>query len=129
MAANLYQGSHWFEPLRHRQALEELLSHPEYGGIWILRANGETAGYLMVTLGYTAELGGRFALLDELFVQEAWRGRSLGTRAIAFVDEWCRARGISAVRLEVAYDNPRALELYRRSGFHTHERHCMSKLL
>ncbi len=113
---------------RHRRALEHLLAHPEYGSVWLIEADGELAGYFVITLCYSLEFGGRFALLDELFVEEGRRGRGLGSEALAFVEHWCVAESIGAVRLEVEHGNPRALALYRTAGFEVHERYFMTKL-
>ena len=114
---------------RARRATEELMMNPERGGVWLIRVDGETAGYLCVTLCYSLEFDGRFALLDELYLEEVWRGQGIGAQAIAFAAEWSRARGLAAIRLEVGRTNSRAIELYRREGFKAHDRHLMTKWL
>jgi ribosomal protein S18 acetylase RimI-like enzyme len=81
----------------------------------------------VVLLGYSLEFGGRFGLLDELFVKENCRGMGLGALALAFADEQCRARGWQALRLEVGQNNQRAQNLYARSGFEMHDRFLMTK--
>ncbi len=114
---------------RARRAAEGLMANPATGRRLADRVEGEAAGYLCVTLCYSLEFDGRFALLDELYLEEAWRGQGIGAQAIAFAAEWSRARGLAAIRLEVAQANWRALELYRRQGFQAHERHLMTKWL
>jgi GNAT superfamily N-acetyltransferase len=114
---------------RARRAAEWLFTHPEDGCVWLIEADGEIAGYLVVTRCFSIEFGGPFGLLDELYFQAPSRGRGFGARAIAFAEEWCRAHGMSAVRLEVAHANHHALRLYRRSGFETHDRDLMTKWL
>jgi GNAT superfamily N-acetyltransferase len=112
---------------RARRAAEGLMANPELGGVWLIEMQGDTAGYLCVTLCYSLEFDGRFALLDELYLEEAWRGQGIGAQAIAFAVEWSRARGLAAIRLEVEHTNSRAIELYRREGFQAHDRHLMTK--
>jgi diamine N-acetyltransferase len=119
---------------RARRAAEGLMANPELGGVWLIhvsdeRLSGEPVGYLCVTLCYSLEFDGRFALLDELYLKEEWRGQGIGAQAIAFAAEWSRARGLAAIRLEVAHTNSRAIELYRREGFQAHDRHLMTKWL
>jgi GNAT superfamily N-acetyltransferase len=114
---------------RARHAAEVLAGNPELGGIWLIDVGGETAGYLCLTLCFSLEFDGRFALLDELYVKEAWRGQRLGAEAIAFAEQWSRARGLTAIRLEVERTNLRALDLYRRRDFTAHDRHLMTKWL
>src|SRR5580700_8239845 len=119
---------------RARRAAEWLMANPELGGVWLIhlndkRVNGQPVGYLCVTLCYSLEFDGRFALLDELYLEAAWRGKGIGAQAIAFAAKWSRARGLAAMRLEVAHTNSRAIELYRREGFKAHDRHLMTKWL
>ena len=128
MMAQLYaQGASPFDPARARQATERLLGEPEFGGVWTIDLDGTLAGYIVVLLGYSLEFGGRFGLLDELFVAENCRGMGLGRQALAFADAQCRARGWQALRLEVGRKNERAQSLYARSGFHMHDRFLMTK--
>jgi len=128
MMAQLYsQGSSAFDPARARRATEKLLAEPEFGGVWWIASNGARAGYLVLLLGYSLEFGGRFGLLDELFVAENCRGMGLGRQALDFADAQCRARGWQALRLEVGQKNERAQNLYVRSGFHMHDRFLMTK--
>ena len=112
-----------------RRAAEWLFRHPEAGGVWLVHVDEKIAGYLAVTACFSLEFGGAFGLLDELYFEEPWRGRGLGAHAIAFAADWCRTRGMSALRLEVAHDNQRALRLYQRAGFETHHRDLMTKWL
>jgi ribosomal protein S18 acetylase RimI-like enzyme len=121
-------GSAHDGPRAHR-AMQWLFAHPDDGGAWLMRVDGELAGYLVVTACFSLEFGGAFGLLDELYFEERRRGHGLGARAIDFAADWCRARGMDALRLEVAHDNEPALKLYRRAGFATHRRDLMTKWL
>ena len=129
MVEKLYRLDMQFNRERHRRTMEDLLVHPEYGGTWLIEADGTPAGYIVITICYSLEFDGRFALLDELFVEEQWRGRGLGSEALAFMEAWCAGQGINALRLEVWRQNPRALALYQRVGFQVQDRHFMTKLL
>jgi GNAT superfamily N-acetyltransferase len=112
---------------RSRKAIHDLLAAPDSGGIWLIQVDGITAGYLVLTIGFSLEFHGRYALLDEFFIEEQWRSRGLGSQALEFADEQCRARGLKALRLEVGRENLRALELYRRRGFEAHDRYLMTR--
>jgi ribosomal protein S18 acetylase RimI-like enzyme len=80
-----------------------------------------------VTVCFSLEFAGRYALVDELYVREAHRGRGIGARALETAAEACRALDVSALRLEVDVGNTRAMDLYRRLGFTLQERHMMSR--
>jgi len=129
MMARLYAGNMRFEIAQARSAIEWLIDNDACGAAWFLEADGKVAGYLVLTIGYSLEFHGRYGLLDELFIEESFRGQGLGTQALAFAEEVCRLRGLRAVRLEVGRGNPRVQALYQRAGFHAHDRDLMSKWL
>ena len=123
-----HEGIVWNEALA-RRAVEELAERPDSGGIWLIQADSVVAGYFALTVAYSLEFGGRFGLLDEFFVADEWRCRGLGTQALAFAAEWCRARSFAALRLEVDPQNLRGQKLYRRMGFELQERYLMTRWL
>jgi len=116
-----------YERARSREAVRTLLADPALGRIWLFRVGGDVVGYTAVTMCYSLEFAGRYALLDELYVREGWRGRGIGARALELVAEACRELGVAAVRLEVDTWNTRAMALYRRLGFELQERYMMSR--
>ena len=89
---------------------------------------GRPVGYVVLTLGFSVEAGGREGCLDELFVVPEARGRGVGRRVLGLVEEEARRLGIRRLFLEVEHGN-RAFELYRRAGFVDHRRSLMSKQL
>lgn len=114
---------------RARDALRTLLAEPALGRVWLLRARDATAGYLVLTLCFSLEFAGRFALVDELFIREAHRGRGIGAAALEMAAAECRGLGVAALRLEVDVVNERARALYGRLGFELQERNLMTRWL
>ena len=111
------------------EALAQLVGDESLGRVWLIEVDGAATGYVVLTYGFSLEYHGRDALIDELFVKEEWRGRGLGLRALEFVAQVCRARGIAAVHLAVEHTNARAQTVYQRFGFEAHERYFMTKWL
>lgn len=118
-----------FDEARTLGTFRTLAADPNLGRVWIFRVDGEAVGYLAVTVCYSLEFAGRYALVDELYVREAHRGRGIATRALELAAEVCREMDLSALRLEVDVWNTRAKDLYRRLGFALQERHMMSRWL
>jgi ribosomal protein S18 acetylase RimI-like enzyme len=106
-----------FEPVRAETALRLFLSDSSIGQIWMIDSGGESIGYIAVPFGFSLEFGGREAFVDELFVRSDFRGKGVGSGAIAHAIEECRGLGIRALRLEVTGSNARAHALYTRLGF------------
>ena len=129
MAGLYHHDQRYFDPDRALRVSEWLLSNPEWGGIWVIEADGRDAGYLVLTVCASIEFHGRMALLDELFVDEPFRNRGIGPAAIEFAAQWSRDRGFVALRLELAADNTHARHVYENSGFHLHNRLLMTKWL
>jgi ribosomal protein S18 acetylase RimI-like enzyme len=123
-----HEGIAWSAE-RARFALHTLAADPGLGCAWIFRAGAEAAGYLVLTLCYSLEFAGRFALVDELYVREERRGQGIGTRALEIAIEAAAELGAAAVRLEVDVANEGAMRLYRRLGFELQERRLMSRWL
>lgn len=121
----------------HARALRRLLSEPWAGQAWLLERREEgpqrppvAAGYVVLTLGYSLELGGRDAFVDELFVRPEHRGRGLGALALETAERAARRLGVRAVHLEVDQDNDPARRLYERAGFRLRGRYqLMTKRL
>jgi len=110
-------------------ALLRLIEDPSLGMIYLINTNNESAGYCVVTFGYSLEFHGRFALIDEFYIREAFRGLGIGAAALQFVEDQCRQLRISAIRLEVDRSNAGARRLYKRFGFARHDRDLMTKWL
>ena len=111
-------------------ALRELLSNKSLGRIWVIRQDSVPIGYVVLTFGYSLEFGGRDAFLDELYIQESFRGQGIGAKALALVEAAARSTGIRAIHLEVERENRRAQRFYRSQGFEDREHfRLMSKRL
>ena len=89
------------------------------------RASGRLRG---ADLGFSVEAGGREACVDELYLLPEVRGRGLGGRALALVEDRAQALGVRRIFLEVERRN-RVLALYRRAGYVDHDRFLLSKFL
>ena len=115
---------------RRRAALNALIAHPEFGHIYLFENAGEIAGYGVLTFGFSIELGGRDAFVDEFFVDPSHRGKGVGAAALALMIEEARGAGVQALHLEIAAGNAAAKSLYRRLGFTARDRfHLMSLTL
>jgi len=102
---------------RAADAFRPLLADQRLGHVWFIQADAKDVGYVVVTLGYSMEYGGPIAIIDDLFVKPAFRGRGLGKAALAELRTFCANDGISALEVETGLDNAAALAVYRDTGF------------
>jgi GNAT superfamily N-acetyltransferase len=110
-----------------RTALEKILREDSLGYVWLIQADSEIIGYVILTLGYSLEYGGRDAFVDEIFIQEHYRGHGIGAKALQLIEDTCRMLGVRALHLEVERKNTRAYVFYRKFGFEDHDRYLMTK--
>ena len=128
MMRELYEHDEMhMDEARHRAALGRLLAEPGRGRVWVARADGEPAGYMVLTVGYSLEFAGPDAFVDELYLRPAFRGAGLGRRAIETAAEACRELGVRAMHLEVERSNIDAQAFYRRLGFRDHDRYLLTR--
>ena len=111
------------------QAVTRALNNPDLAQIYLIFRGTELAGYFALTFCFSLEFHGRFALLDELYLREAFRRQKLGNAVVAFAEDLCRKAGVKALRLEVGRENQGAQSLYRAAGFKEDERNLMTKWL
>ena len=116
-----------FDPAASERVLRELLGRPPLGRVLEIVSDGTPVGYAVLALGFSLEFGGRSAFLDELFVEPAWRGRGVGTAALALLQDVARELGARSLALEVGLDNAGAERLYRREGFTSNGRQLMTR--
>jgi diamine N-acetyltransferase len=121
-----YDG-HRFDREKARVALVGLLREVRFGRAWLVLDGGRPVGYVVLCFGYSLEWLGRDAFVDELYLQEEYRGRGWGRKTMAFIEDAARAEGIRTLHLEVVRKNERALELYEKMGFRAHASTFLSK--
>lgn len=110
-----------------RTTLEKFLDDALLGYVWLIHSEGEAVGYLVLTVGYSLEYGGRDAFIDEVYIRASHRGRGVGKIALAFAEDACRTLGVHALHLEVERANTNAHGWYRKVGFVDHDRYLMTK--
>ena len=118
-----------FDEVPARMAMETVISDERVGLVWLIKSSGEDVGYIVLTLHYRLESRGICANLDELFINEANRGRGIGRKAMEFLEDTCKERGVAAIQLEVKKDNPEAASLYEKVGFEKLDRDFMLKVI
>ena len=123
---------HRFDEAVVRDGLTPLLSDDTFGAIWMIDpdaapGSASAEGYVVVTWGWSIEIGGLDVVLDEFYVRSQGRGK--GSDALRVVEADCRRRGVKRIFLETELVNERARRLYERHGYRADTSIWMSKEL
>lgn len=100
-----------------RSGLRQILADPSVGLVLVADDDGRVTGMVTLLFTISTALGARVALLDDLVVDRAMRGRGTGAALMAGVLDACRAARIARVTLNSDADNNAAHRFYERSGF------------
>src|SRR5580765_5200331 len=83
MMAEFYSDSPYtLNPRRATDAFTALLADERLGHIWIIQSNSRDVGYVVVTLCHSMTFGGMAAVVDDFFIQAAFRGNGLSKAAM-----------------------------------------------
>jgi GNAT superfamily N-acetyltransferase len=117
MAEFYAEGGYELNHARAAGAFSAILADDRLGYVWVIQAEKEDVGHIVLTLRYAMEYGGLIACLDDLYVRPDWRNKGLSTGALVEVRNFCQGRGIRALTVEVGHNNGPAQTVYRRAGF------------
>lgn len=111
---------------RAAAAFRHLLERPALGRAWFVTESGSTAGYIVLTIGFSMEYGGLSAFIDDFYIRPGHRGRGLGHKTLDAVKRWASEYGIRALHLEVGRDNGAGQAVYRKAGFRDNDRQLLT---
>lgn len=112
-----------------RKLFQEFIANENLGKCWLIYADGELTGYVILTFVFSFEYKGRIAFLDELYLQENARGKGIGKIAVAFIKEQAAVLNVKLIYLEVENHNKKAQKLYLAHDFEIHNRKILKHKL
>lgn len=107
----LEQAAFPYEPLSAR-ALRRFLDKP-HRPVLVARFGERIAGYVVIVVRKDS----RAARLYSFAVDPKHARRGVGKELMGACERYARAHGLTALRLEVRYDNQPAIALYQKLGF------------
>jgi ribosomal-protein-alanine acetyltransferase len=101
-----------------RRALRRFL-HASHRPLLAARSGGRVIGYVLISL----RSGSKSARIYSLAVEKSQTRRGVGRELLHAAERYARAQGRTSLRLEVRYDNARAITLYQQQGYRAFERY------
>jgi GNAT superfamily N-acetyltransferase len=112
-----------FDAAASAATMTRLLEEPQWGRVFLIEVGDTTIGYVALCMGFSLELGGNDAFVDEVFVAPQHRGRGYGRQALKFAIAEAETLGVRALHLEVDTQNSSAQALYQSMGFQARSRY------
>ncbi len=125
-----YQLDHYpFYPEVASTMISSFIADHHLGRIWIIEEENIPVGYVALTFSFSFEFQGKNAFIDELFIEDGYRDRGIGTAVISYLLNESEKLGIKALHLEVEKHNEAGLNLYSKFNFIKHNRHLMTRMI
>lgn len=97
-----------------RANVENCIGGSPYVDGFVFVIGGKIIGYGITVHSYTTEFGGECIWIEDIYIEEDYRGRGIGSKFIQHVKELYPDK---ILRLETEADNAAAVNLYERLGF------------
>jgi len=110
---------------KRREGLVPLLQGIPHGAAYLIGPARAPMGYVIISFGWSLELGGMDGYIDEIYLRPAVRGRGIATEVLIALPKALAGAGVCALHLEVGRDNDAAKRLYARAGFQARERYML----
>jgi GNAT superfamily N-acetyltransferase len=111
------------------RAIAMIIGNPELGRIFVCEIEGVVQGMVMLLFTVSTFLGKKVALLEDMVVAPAWRGKGVGTQLINYALDFARREGFGRITLLTDRDNDAAQQFYQAQGFSKSEMVVFRKLL
>lgn len=111
------EGIAGYQKPRIEALLEQLLSAPDRGAIWVADSDAGPCGYLLAVFMFSLEHGGLMAEIDEIFVLPEMRSSGMGALLLAAAERDMQARGLRRLQLQLRVENHRGRAFYFQRGF------------
>lgn len=102
-------------PIEYIQTtFEEITTSEVYAEGYLFEFESEVAGYALISKSFSQEAGGRVIWLEEVYIRPRFQGKGIGKEFFDFIE---KKHELKRLRLEVEYNNERAIKLYEGLGY------------
>ncbi len=105
----------WTDEQRER-IIHEMRNHPS-ALILFAKADNDYIGICTCFYAYSTFLARPLINIHDIYVNEAYRGNSIGKKLVQTVEEIAKRKNCGKITLEVRKDNLNARDLYKNQGF------------
>ena len=100
--------------VNYELTFNEFMRSDDYVWCYIFEEDNKPCGFAMLSKTFSQEAGGISVTVEEIYIEEEYRNKGLGTQFFEYMKENIHA---ARYRIEVEPDNEKAMRLYERMGF------------
>jgi N-acetylglutamate synthase-like GNAT family acetyltransferase len=97
--------------------------------IRVAEMEGRVIGMASVQTRISTAEGGIVGFVEDVVIQEKWRGKGVGSKLLHSIDAWARQHGLLRLQLLADKKNLPALQFYRSRGWEVTELICLKNKL
>lgn len=109
---------------RQQRGLQLMLAAPQ-ACVLVAEAKGAIIGMATGQLTISTAEGEPALLVEDVVVEEVWRGRGIGRKLLAELGEWAVVQGAGRLQLLADRNNKAGLAFYRKLGWRSTELICL----
>ena len=115
------------DPARQRRGLEQMLEDPERRAVLVAERDGAVIGMATAQLVISTAEGAPSAVVEDVVIEVAERGRGAGRALLEAIEAWARSRGATRMQLLADRENVAALRFYERMGWRSTQLVCLRR--
>ena len=121
----------WNSPLKFGNLEEdfELILNDTSTILFAIIEEEKMIGFMNIQCFYSVWSHGKVFFLDDFFIEENFRGKGYGEKALKDLQEYAKKIGIKRIQLMAENTNPRAIKFYKKHKFNEQEIHLFLKYL
>lgn len=114
-----------FDEETQQRGLEMMLGDSTNRCIMVAELNRQIVGMCTAQILVSTAEGGIVALIEDLVVEDTFRGGGIGKELLLSIEGWAIARGVRRLQLLADQNNTRALEFYKKMDWKATELICL----
>lgn len=121
----------WNSPLKFGNLEEdfELILKDSSTILFAIIEEEKMIGFMNIQCFYSIWSHGKVFFLDDFFIEENFRGKGYGGKALKDLQEYAKKIAIKRIQLMAENTNPKAIEFYKKYKYNEQEIHLFLKYL
>lgn len=105
------------------------LESTEHITLMMIEENGKQIGFMNLLSVFSVWAHGKTLVLDDLFIEENYRGRGFGRKVLKYLDGYTAENGYKRLQFSSEFSNPGAHKFYTALGYKSNDMHFYAKYM